>query len=50
MPTCSDTEWLHTYGIAGDTAKKRVTALMQANHCDVRFLLDTGADVNTITQ
>ena len=23
---------------------------MQVNHCDVRVLLDTGADVNTITQ
>ena len=30
--------------------QKRVTALMQVNHCDVSFLLDTGADVNTITQ
>ena len=30
--------------------KKRVTALMQVNDCDVRFLLYTGADVNTITQ
>ena len=30
--------------------KKRVTASMQENDCDVRFLLDTGADVNTITQ
>ena len=46
----SDTEWLHTYGTAGDTVKKRITALMQVNDCDVRFLLDTGADVNTITQ
>ena len=46
----SDTEWLQTYGITGDTAKKRVTASMQVNHCDVRFLLDTGSDVNTITQ
>ena len=39
-----------SYGITGDTAKKRVTALMQVNHCDVRYLLDTGSDVNTITQ
>ena len=46
----SEPEWLHTYGIAGDTVKKRVTALIQVNHCDVRFLLDTGADVNKITQ
>ena len=30
--------------------KKRVTALMQVNHCDLRVLLDTGADVNTTTQ
>ena len=29
--------------------KKRITALMQVNHCDVRFPLDTRADVNTIT-
>ena len=44
----SDIECLHTFGIAGDTAKKRVTALMQVNQCDVRFLLDTDADVNTM--
>ena len=46
----SDTEWLQTYGIAGDTTNKRVTTLMQVNHCDVRFILDTGTNVNTITQ
>ena len=37
-------------GITRDTAKDRVTATMQMNHCDVRFLLDTCSDVNTITQ
>ena len=29
---------------------KRVTALMQVNGCEVRFQLDSGADVNTICQ
>ena len=29
---------------------KSVTALMQGNDCEVRFQLDTGADVHTICQ
>ena len=28
----------------------RVIALMQVNGCEVRFQLDSGADVNTISQ
>ena len=46
----SESEKLHAYGIARDTVKERVTALMQVNHCDARFLLDRDADMNTITQ
>ena len=43
----SDTNWLATVEVPNKT---RATALMQVNDCDVRFQLDTGADVNTLCQ
>ena len=45
--TNSDEQWLAT--IETDH-KKRVTALMQVNGYDVRFQLDSDADINTICQ
>ena len=45
--TDSDEQWLAT--VVTDQ-NKRVTALMQLNGCDVRFQLDSGADINTISQ
>ena len=45
--TDSDEQWLAT--VMTDQ-NKRVTALMQVNGCDVRFQLDSGADINTICQ
>ena len=41
-----DEQWLAVVG----ADHKRVTALMQVNSCEVRFQLDSGADVNTICQ
>ena len=41
-----DEQWLAVVG----ADYKRVTALMQVNCCEVRFQLDSGADVNTICQ
>lgn len=43
----SDLEWL---AAVSSSAKSRVTALMQINNQEVRFQLDSGADVNTICQ
>ena len=43
----SDTNWLATVEVPNKTC---ATALMQVNDCDVRFQLDTGADVNTLCQ
>lgn len=43
----SDSMWLAAIQTNG---KSRVTALMQVNGCDVRFTLDSAADVNTICQ
>ena len=41
-----DEQWLAVVG----ADHKRVTALMQVNGCEVRFQLDSGADVNTMCQ
>ena len=41
-----DEQWLAVVG----ADHKRVTALLQVNGCEVRFQLDSGADVNTICQ
>ena len=41
-----DEQWLAVV----ETGHKRVTTLMQVNDCEVRFQLDSGADVNTICQ
>ena len=41
-----DEKWLAVV----ETGHKRVTTLMQVNGCEVRFQLDSGADVNTICQ
>ena len=43
----SDSSWLATVNV---NDKERLTALMHVNDCDVRFQLDTGADVNTINK
>ena len=43
----SDEQWL---AIVVTDQNKRVTALMQVNGCDVRFQLDSGADINPICQ
>ncbi|CAB3995988.1 Hypothetical predicted protein [Paramuricea clavata] len=43
----SDTNWLATVEVPNKT---RAAALMQVKDCDVRFQLDTGADVNTLCQ
>ena len=40
----SDEDHLHVF----EEKKERLTALLQVNDCNVRFQLDTGADVNTI--
>lgn len=44
VPDECDEQWLAVVG----ADHKRVTALMQVNGCEVRFQLDSGADVNTI--
>ena len=41
-----DEQWLAVV----EADHKRVTAVMQVNGCEVRFQLDSGADVNTICQ
>ena len=33
----------------GEETNHNINGMMHVNHCDVRFLLDTGSDVNTIT-
>ena len=52
--TEDDDDWLQahglTFGVNGHKVQQRITALMQVNNCDVRFQLDTGADINTINQ
>ena len=50
MPTVTPNGCIRTESPETRRLKKRVTALMQVNDWDVRILLDTGADVNTITQ
>ena len=49
-----DDDWLQTHGLTfgvnGHKVQQRVTAMMQVSNCDVRFQLDSGADVNTINQ
>ena len=40
-----DDKWLCT---VRNSSEKRVTALMKINGCDIRFQLDSGADVNTL--
>ena len=45
--TDSEEQWLAT--VVTDH-NKRVTVLMRVNGCDVRFQLDSGADINTICQ
>lgn len=44
--TESDNQWL---AVVSNT-KERLTATMLVNGCDVQFQVDTGADVNTISQ
>jgi hypothetical protein len=44
----SDTNWLATVEVPNKT--RATSALMEINDCDVRFQLDTGADVNTLCQ
>ena len=41
-----DEQWLAVVG----ADHKRVTTVMRVNGCEVRFQLDSGADVNTICQ
>ena len=50
----NDDDWLQahalTFGVTGDAKQKRITAMMEVNQCNIRFQLDTGADINTINQ
>ena len=46
----NDEGWQQTYGIVRDMTKRRITACIKVNDCKVRVQLDTGADVNSITQ
>ena len=52
--TEDDDGWLRahglTFGVNGHKVQQRITAMIQVNNCDVRFQLDTGADINTINQ
>ena len=43
----SDSSWLATVNV---NDKERLTTLMHANDCALRFQLDTGADVNTVNK
>ena len=45
--SASDDAYLHSVTRKSD---RGITALLKVNDCDVRFQLDTGADVNTICQ
>ena len=42
----SDEAWLNAIG----DGKRRATACLKVNNCEVRFQLDTAADVNTLQQ
>lgn len=42
----SDDSWLNT--IENPKEKEKISALMMVNDCEIRFQLDSGADVNTI--
>ena len=44
--TSSTEEYLHT--ISKSEERERLTAMLSVNNCDVRFQIDTGADVSTI--
>ena len=46
----SDTDNLQGLQVLKVKGRNRTTALMKVNGCDVRFQLDSGADVNTICQ
>ena len=47
-------DWLQAheliFGVNGHKVQQRITAMMQVNNCDVRYQLDTRANINTINQ
>ena len=46
-----DSEWLKSIQVhTVDKDKDNISALMSVNGCDIKFQLDSGADVNTICQ
>ena len=45
--TSSTEEYLYTVN-KSEQERKRLTAMLSVNNCDVRFQIDTGADVSTI--